>query len=143
MAVKKVEASLGDLTPYLLAWSDPMRAAHPTKDSTPDATAQIFGAFQNATDAQRTFREILYLKQMDKHENIVQLQGVIRAENDRDIYLIFEYMETDLHAAIVANILEDVHRQYIIYQTFKALMYMHSAGLVHRDMCDPTRQAYL
>ena len=99
-------------------------------------TTQIFGAFQNATDAQRTFREILYLKQMDKHENIVQLQGVIRAENDRDIYLIFEYMETDLHAAIVANILEDVHRQYIIYQTFKALMYMHSAGLVHRDMCE-------
>ena len=39
-----------------------------------------------------------------------------KAENDKDIYLIFEYMETDLHAVIRANILEDVHKQYIMYQ---------------------------
>ena len=39
-----------------------------------------------------------------------------KADNDRDIYLIFEYMETDLHAVIRANILEDVHKQYIMYQ---------------------------
>jgi mitogen-activated protein kinase 15 len=35
---------------------------------------------------------------------------VIRAENDRDIYLVFDYMETDLHAVIRANILEDIHK---------------------------------
>jgi hypothetical protein len=33
---------------------------------------------------------------------------VLRAENDKDIYLVFEYMETDLHAVIRANILEEV-----------------------------------
>jgi len=71
---------------------------------------------------------------MDRHENIVQLQHVIKADNDRDLYLIFEYMETDLHAVIRANILEPVHKQYVMYQSFKALMYMHSAQLVHRDM---------
>ena len=43
-------------------------------------------------------------------------------------------METDLHAVIRANILEEIHKQYIMYQSFKALMYMHSANLVHRDM---------
>ena len=43
-------------------------------------------------------------------------------------------METDLHATIRANILEEIHKQYIMYQAFKALKYMHSAGLVHRDM---------
>jgi len=98
------------------------------------ALKKIFDAFQNATDAQRTFREISYLQQMDGHENIVQLYNVLKADNDRDIYLIFEYMETDLHAVIRANILEDIHKQYIMYQSFKALMYMHSADLVHRDM---------
>merc|ERR1712070_1108143 len=71
---------------------------------------------------------------MDEHENIVQLQSVIKADNDRDLYLIFEFMETDLHAVIRANILEPVHKQYVMYQSFKALMYMHSAELVHRDM---------
>jgi len=98
------------------------------------ALKKIFDAFQNATDAQRTFREIVFLQQMDEHENIVKLQNVLRADNDRDIYLIFEYMETDLHAVIRANILEEIHKQYIMYQSFKALMYMHSAELVHRDM---------
>ena len=32
---------------------------------------------------------------------------MLRAENDRDIYLVFEYMETDLHAVIRASILEE------------------------------------
>ena len=49
--------------------------------------------------------------------------------SDRDIYLVFELMETDLHAAIRANILQDIHKQYITWQTLKALKYMRSAGL--------------
>ena len=38
------------------------------------------------------------------------------------------------HAAIRANILQDVHKQYIMWQTLKALKFMHSANLLHRDM---------
>ena len=72
------------------------------------ALKKIFDAFQNATDAQRTFREIMYLQAMTGHENIIRLTNVLKAENDRDIYLVFEYMETDLHAVIRANILEPV-----------------------------------
>ena len=60
--------------------------------------------------------------------------NVLKADNDRDIYLVFEYMETDLHAAIRANILQDIHKQYILWQTLKALKYMHSANLLHRDL---------
>ncbi len=69
---------------------------------------------------------------MDLHSR--RLLNVLRAENDKDIYLVFEYMETDLHAVIRANILEEVHKQYIMYQLFKALKYMHSAQLLHRDI---------
>mmetsp|Transcript_5544 Transcript_5544/g.4739 ORF Transcript_5544/g.4739 Transcript_5544/m.4739 type:complete len:123 (-) Transcript_5544:752-1120(-) len=83
------------------------------------ALKKNFDAFQNATDAQRTFREILFLQELSGHENIIRLLNVIRAENDRDIYLVFDYMETDLHAVIRANILEEIHKQYIIYQTLK------------------------
>ena len=101
---------------------------------------------------------------MDGHENIVQLyksalrrsnhaparwrperggltarwrlpcDSVLKADNDRDIYLIFEYMETDLHAVIRANILEPVHKQFIVYQCLKALKYCHTGDLVHRDL---------
>lgn len=98
------------------------------------ALKKCFDAFRNATDAQRTFREIMYLQALAGHENIIRLQHVVRAENDRDIYLTFDHMETDLHAVIRANILEEVHKKYIIYQLLKALKYLHSAELLHRDI---------
>ena len=98
------------------------------------ALKKIFDAFQNSTDAQRTFREIMFLQELNGHENIVKLLDVMRAENDKDIYLVFDYMETDLHAVIRANILEDIHQQYIIYQILKSLKYMHTGQLIHRDL---------
>ena len=98
------------------------------------ALKKIFDAFQNSTDAQRTFREVMFLQEMKGHEHIITLLNVMKADNDRDIYLVFEHMETDLHAAIRANILGDVHKQYIMWQTLKALKFMHSANLLHRDM---------
>lgn len=97
------------------------------------ALKKIFDAFQNATDAQRTFREIMFLQALN-HDNIIKLINVHKADNDKDIYLTFEYMETDLHAVIRANILEEIHKQYIIYQLLKSLKYLHSAELLHRDM---------
>jgi len=75
------------------------------------ALKKIFDAFQNATDAQRTYREIMFLEKMNGHEHIISLRCCLRADNDRDIYLVFDYMETDLHAAIRANILQDIHKQ--------------------------------
>jgi mitogen-activated protein kinase 15 len=98
------------------------------------ALKKIFDAFQNATDAQRTFREIMFLQELSDHDNIIRLLNVLKAENDRDIYLVFEYMETDLHAVIRAGILEDIHKQYIMYQLLKAIKYMHTANVLHRDM---------
>ena len=97
------------------------------------AVKKIFDAFQNNTDAQRTFREVMFLQRL-KHDNVVKLLNVHRADNDKDIYLVFEFMETDLHAVIRARILEDIHKQYIIYQLLKTLKYLHSGELLHRDM---------
>ena len=65
------------------------------------------------------------MQALSDHENIIKLHDVIKAENDKDIYLVFEYMETDLHAVIRAGILEDVHKQYITYQILKSIKYMH------------------
>eukprot|EP00917_Polyrhabdina_sp_WS-2016_P026131 GHVP01056117.1.p1 GENE.GHVP01056117.1~~GHVP01056117.1.p1 ORF type:complete len:474 (-),score=68.11 GHVP01056117.1:497-1918(-) len=98
------------------------------------ALKKIFGAFQNATDAQRTFREIMFLQELNGHDNVVKLMNVLKADNDKDIYLVFDYMETDLHAVIRANILEEVHKRYIVYQLLKAIKYIHSGELLHRDM---------
>jgi len=97
------------------------------------ALKKIFDAFQNATDAQRTYREIMFLQSLE-HDNIIKLLNVLKADNDKDIYLSFEYMDTDLHAVIRANILEDIHKQYIIYQLIKTMKFIHSGNLLHRDI---------
>ena len=98
------------------------------------ALKKVFDAFHNATDAQRTFREVQFLQELNGHENIIRLLNVIKAHNHKDLYLVFDFMETDLHAVIRANILEEIHKQYIIYQILKALKYIHSGELIHRDL---------
>jgi len=56
------------------------------------AVKKIYDAFQNPTDAQRTFREIMFLQEFRNHPNIIKLRSIHRAVNDKDIYLVFEYM---------------------------------------------------
>uniref|UniRef100_A0AAX7VKK8 Mitogen-activated protein kinase 15 n=1 Tax=Astatotilapia calliptera TaxID=8154 RepID=A0AAX7VKK8_ASTCA len=98
------------------------------------AVKKIFDAFRNRTDAQRTFREIMFLQEFGGHPNIVKLLNVIRAQNDKDIYLIFEYMDTDLHAVIKkGTLLKDIHKRYVMYQLLKATKYLHSGNVIHRD----------
>ncbi|OAF69740.1 Defective in aggregation protein C [Intoshia linei] len=111
------------------------------------ALKKIFDAFRNKTDAQRTFREIAFLQEFSDHPNIIKLQNVVKAHNDRDIYLVFEFMgailkyqciyfisETDLHNVIKkANILKDIHKCYLMYQLFSATKFIHSGNVIHRD----------
>jgi len=56
------------------------------------ALKKIFDAFRNKTDAQRTFREIMFLQDFADHPNIIRLFNFMKAENDKDIYLVFEFM---------------------------------------------------
>ncbi|XP_019409291.1 PREDICTED: mitogen-activated protein kinase 15 isoform X1 [Crocodylus porosus] len=98
------------------------------------AVKKIFDAFRNRTDAQRTFREIMFLQEFGEHPNIIKLLDVIRAQNDKDIYLVFESMETDLHAVIKkGSLLKDIHKCYILYQLLKATKFIHSGNVIHRD----------
>uniref|UniRef100_A0A8C2VI68 Mitogen-activated protein kinase 15 n=1 Tax=Chinchilla lanigera TaxID=34839 RepID=A0A8C2VI68_CHILA len=98
------------------------------------AIKKIFDAFRDKTDAQRTFREVMLLQEFGDHPNIIRLLDVIRAENDRDIYLVFESMDTDLNAIIQkGNLLEDTHKRYIFYQLLQATKFIHSENVIHRD----------
>jgi mitogen-activated protein kinase 15 len=98
------------------------------------ALKKVFDAFQNATDAQRTYREVMYLQQLNNHENIIKLYSIIPAKNHKDLYLVFEIMESDVHVVIRGRLLKSVHKQYIMYQLMKSLKYLHSADLIHRDL---------
>ena len=62
------------------------------------------------------------------------MHEVMHSVSGRDIYLVFEYMSTDLYRTIDENCLQDVHRKYVLYQLLKGLVYLHSAGIIHRDL---------
>lgn len=65
---------------------------------------------------------------------MIKLLEVIPSASERDIYLVFECMESDLHRLIQEQKLKEVHRKYILYQLLLALHYLHSARLLHRDL---------
>jgi mitogen-activated protein kinase 15 len=65
---------------------------------------------------------------------VVQLHKVIKAKNNRDLYLVFDFIEADLHSLVGENLLEIVHLRFITAQLLTALRYLHSAQLIHRDL---------
>ncbi len=54
----------------------------------------------------------------------------------KKFFLKFQfYSEADLHNVIrKGNILKDTHKRYVMYQLLKAMKYLHSANVIHRDM---------
>ncbi|CAJ0943311.1 unnamed protein product, partial [Mesorhabditis belari] len=99
------------------------------------ALKKIFDAFRNQTDSQRTFREVMFLQEFGRHPNVIKLFNILKADNDRDMYLVFEYMEADLHNVIKKmTILKDIHKQYIMCQLFRAIRFLHSGNVLHRDL---------
>ena len=65
----------------------------------------------------------------------MSIKSVSLSPDGKDLYAAFELMEADLASAIkVPSIFQPPHLKFIVYQTLKALKYLHSAGLVHRDL---------
>ena len=83
------------------------------------AIKKIGNAFENATDARRTLREIQLLRHL-RHDNVVALHDVLRPPSlaeFNDVYLVYELMDTDLHQILRSpQPLTDEHCQYFVYQ---------------------------
>jgi mitogen-activated protein kinase 15 len=103
------------------------------KTRQPVALKKAFDAFANQTDAQRTYREVMFLQRV-QHENIIKLVNVVRADNRVDLYMIFEIMETDLYATIRSNVLLDIHKQFVTYQLLRCMRFLHDRDIIHRDL---------
>lgn len=101
------------------------------------AIKKITDGFQDVIDAKRVLREVRMLTHF-KHENLVGMVDMVDPpsfEDFRDIYMVFEYMETDMHKILYSkNKLTNDHIQFFIYQLLCALKYMHSANVMHRDV---------
>jgi len=101
------------------------------------AIKKITNAFDDLVDAKRILREIKLLHHFD-HENIIGLVDLVNPltrQDFEDVYIVLDYMETDLHKIIYSkNQLSDDHCQYFVYQMLRALKCIHSANVIHRDL---------
>ncbi|KZV99680.1 Pkinase-domain-containing protein, partial [Exidia glandulosa HHB12029] len=92
--------------------------------------------FDHSMFCLRTLREIKLLRHFS-HENIISILDILRPPNFddfREVYLVQELMETDMHRVIRTQELSDDHCQYFIYQTLRAIKALHSANVLHRDL---------
>nr|XP_016511230.1 PREDICTED: mitogen-activated protein kinase 19-like isoform X2 [Nicotiana tabacum] len=101
------------------------------------AIKKITDIFEHTSDAIRILREIKLLRLL-RHPDIVDIKRIMlppSRRDFRDIYVVFELMESDLHHVIKANDdLTHEHHRFFLYQMLRALKYMHTANVYHRDL---------
>lgn len=95
------------------------------------AIKKINDVFEHISDAIRILREVKLLRLL-RHPDIVEIKRIMLPPSKRefkDIFVVFELMESDLHQVIKAN--DDLtreHHQFFLYQMLRALKYMHTGS---------------
>ncbi|KAG9149979.1 hypothetical protein Leryth_010042 [Lithospermum erythrorhizon] len=101
------------------------------------AIKKVTNIFEHISDAIRILREVKLLRLL-RHPDIVDIKRIMMPPSRRefkDIYVVFELMESDLHQVIKANDdLTHEHHRFFLYQMLRALKYMHTANVYHRDL---------
>ncbi|GLI68752.1 hypothetical protein VaNZ11_013244 [Volvox africanus] len=101
------------------------------------AIKKIQNVFDNVADAHRILREITLLRLL-KHPDIVEIKHIMLPADPntfKDLYVVFELMESDLHTVIGAN--DDLtrdHHKVFLYQLLRGLNFMHTNNVLHRDL---------
>jgi serine/threonine protein kinase len=96
---------------------------------------KISHCFNELVDTKHILREVK-LGRHFKHENIVKNLDLMQPSSAwKDVYVVSEFMETDLHQIIYSDrLLDDEQVKYYLYQILCALKCMHSANVLHCDI---------
>ncbi|KAK2829435.1 hypothetical protein Q7C36_017425 [Tachysurus vachellii] len=107
------------------------------RDGRKVALKKMPNVFQNLVSCKRVFRELRMLC-FFKHDNVLSALDILQPPQIdcfEEIYVITELMQSDLHKVIVSpQPLTTDHIKVFLYQILRGLKYLHSAGILHRDI---------
>lgn len=111
------------------------KAIHKTKKMLV-AIKRITDVYRSKASSQRLYREMNILSYLQGHNNIVSFYeaSVSTSSEAVDVYLVFEYVQSDLEKLLRARLLKETHIEYIMYKMLKSLLFIHSKYVVHRDI---------
>jgi len=102
------------------------------------AIKRINNIFDQEIDAKRIYREMFILRRLRAHNCIIRLIDVISPsspEDFNDLYLVFEYVDTDLYKLIMSpQYLSTEHIRHFLYELLIGLHYIHKSSVIHRDL---------
>lgn len=114
-------------------------SAYDTKMNFPVAIKKIPNVFKVLADAKRALREVRLMLHLAGHENVIELLDMYLMPPNTleftDLYLVMERWPCDLDKIISSRqALSNQHLQLFLYQIIRGTRYLHTAGVLHRDL---------
>eukprot|EP00953_Heterococcus_sp_UTEX-ZZ885_P016000 9018-Heterococcus_DN1.PRE.1 len=99
------------------------------------AIKKISPVTSHSVDAKHVLREVRLMRHLGVHENIVTLQDLLYREQNDELYIVMELLDSDLHRIIQSSqTLKDEHHRIFMLQLLRGVQFLHENGVIHRDL---------